>query len=258
MRKIFILTILLLSNSVMSFDHSHKLFDNILKESVIYDDKQSWFNYKDLDTKKLNIYLKSLSKVSKKEFNSFTKDQQLAFLINAYNAFTIKLIKKNYPLKTIKSIGSIFKSAWKIRFINFLGDKVHLDNIEHDMIRKNFNEPRIHFAVNCASIGCPSLLNRVFIADRLEIQLSKVEKDFLTDFKKNRVDHKNNKIYLSKIFKWYGKDFTKNYGTLNNYIIKFFKKTEGKKNIKLDKLQKYSIEWTYYNWDLNEKKSKSK
>ena len=118
--------------------------------------------------KVLQAYLASMSAVSRSEFDSWTKDQQLAFLINAYNAWTIEFVLSAYPdIKSIKDLGSFFSSPWKKEFINLLGETRSLDNIEHTLIRGSgrYNEPRIHFAVNCASIGCPALLNRAYTAE---------------------------------------------------------------------------------------------
>ncbi|MDC1175377.1 DUF547 domain-containing protein, partial [Bacteriovoracaceae bacterium] len=125
--------------------------------------------------------------------------------------------------------------------ISLLGKKVTLDNIEHDMIRKDFDEPRIHFAVNCASIGCPSLLSEAFTFNQIEQQLEKATKLFLNDKSKNYI--KDNKIYLSKIFKWYGEDFNSKHGSFINFVSKYLKTINPKKN--------NDVEWTSYNWDLN-------
>jgi hypothetical protein len=117
-----------------------------------------------------------------------------------------------------------------------------LDNIEHDTIRKKFNEPRIHFAVNCASIGCPSLLQEAFVAENLENQLNMAAKNFLQNKSKNYV--KANTLHLSKIFKWYGGDFDKKYGGFKSYIIKSLNLSGND----------YDVEFNEYDWNLNELK----
>ena len=243
--KLLILLTLFSFNS-FAFDHSHKDFNNILGEFVSVAGKQSSFDYKGLidnskSNKLFNGYLKTLSNVSNSEFKSFSADERLAFLINSYNAFTIKIIIKNYPVKSIKDIGSLFTNTWAIEFFHFLGEKSNLDNIEHNLIRKNFNEPRIHFAVNCASIGCPSLLNESFVSSQLEAQLSRVEKNFFANKIKNSINTSKKVLHLSKIFKWYGGDFEKKYGSLKKYV-------SGRYN---ESVSNYSIEWNDYNWKLN-------
>jgi hypothetical protein len=156
----------------------------------------------------LDNYLNSLSAVSEKELLSWPRDSQLAFLINAYNAWTVKLILSAWPdIQSIRELGSLLRSPWKKAFIPLLGDTVSLDDIEHGMIRApgRFDEPRIHFAVNCASIGCPALRREAFIAADLEIQLEDQTRSFLGDPSRNRLN--NGYLEISSIFKWYRDDF---------------------------------------------------
>ena len=122
----------------------------------------------------LKTYLDSLSAVTQNEFDTWEKPKQLAFLINAYNAFTVELILTKYPnLKSIKDLGSFFSSPWSKEFVPLLGKTRSLDDIEHGLIRGSgkYNDPRIHFAVNCASIGCPALREEAYTADTLDAQL---------------------------------------------------------------------------------------
>ncbi|MGE3388198.1 MAG: DUF547 domain-containing protein, partial [Bdellovibrionales bacterium] len=152
------------ARSAAEFDHSHKIWTLLLQKSVTVKGHASVVNYKILksDPTELHAYLRTLESVSQGEFGKFSNNEKLAFLINAYNAFTIKLILGRYPAKSIKhagewSLSNPTASPWKTKFFTLLGERRHLDNIEHDMIRKSFNEPRIHFAVVCASVGCPAL-----------------------------------------------------------------------------------------------------
>lgn len=234
------LLLLTLTSSIFAFDHSHKIFTEILQKNVEIKDKQSLVNYKELkkSPSKLKEYLKSLTAVTKKTYESFTADQKLSFLINAYNAFTLKLIIDNYPLDSIKDIGSIFSGPWDKKFFTLLEDNRTLNNIEHGMIRKKFSEPRIHFAVNCASIGCPSLATSAFTADNLEAQLEAAANNFMSNSSKNYA--KGNTLYLSKIFDWYGDDF-KNVGGFLEYT---------KKRLKVDGKVKHTF--LDYSWKLNE------
>jgi len=251
--KIKILTIILIlcfSKSAFAFEHTHKLLNEVLKTHVVVKQFQSFVNYKKLKKKPetLEKYLRILSAVKQKEFNSFSKDQRLAFLINAYNAFTLKIIIDNYPVKSIIDIGSLFKSTWKKKFFILLEKESHLDNIEHNLIRKNFNEPRIHFAVNCASIGCPSLLNAAFEARKLDTQLEASAKNFLSNEKKNYF--KNKKLKISKIFKWYGEDFVKKFGSVEKFIAPYLSKNKREQKNIANK--KYPLGWTDYDWKLND------
>jgi Protein of unknown function, DUF547 len=134
----------------------------------------------------------------------------MAFLINAYNAFTVELILTKYPgLASIKDLGSMFSSPWKPKWIPLLGGKVSLDDIERGMLRERgrFDDPRVHFGVNCASIGCPPLREEAFVAERLDAQLDEQALRFMSDRTRNRFDAAARRLELSKIFDWYGDDF---------------------------------------------------
>ena len=167
--------------------------------------------------------------------NSWTKNETLAYWINAYNAFTIKLIINNYPVKSIKDI----KNPWDQEFIPIGEDLMTLNEIEHDILRK-MNEPRIHFAIVCASISCPKLLNEAYISSKLDLQLTIATEEFLLDTSKNRLSQ--NDLKLSKIFKWFTKDFTQ-----NESLIDFLNQYS---NISISENAK--ISYQDYNWDLNE------
>ena len=185
--KFFTLVIFLFSINAWSFDFSHKSFDDLLKKIVSYKEAQTLVDYKSLknDPTVLNTYLESISKVTEKEFSGWSRADQLAFLINAYNALTLKLIIDHLPVKSIKKIGGFFSSPWKQDFFILFGEKTNLDHIEHGLIRPNYGEPRIHFAVNCASIGCPNLQSFAFTGALLEQQLQESAKSFLLDKNKN-------------------------------------------------------------------------
>ena len=185
----------------INFDHSHKLWTNILAQNVSQSLNTTVVNYIAIknNPRPLTEYLESLEKVSIKDFQLFSPNQRLAFLINAYNAYTIKLVVENYPIKSIKDIGGIFSSPWKKEFIPLFGENKSLDNIEHELIRKNFKEARIHFALVCASIGCPSLRNEAFVAEKLNEQLDDSAKKFLNDPQRNRYDKVNKTLELSSI-----------------------------------------------------------
>lgn len=223
-----------------AFDHTHKLWQKVLDENVTVKNRQSLVNYKKIKESPiiLNKYLLQLSSIKAKEFQTFNKDQKLALLINAYNAQTIKLIIDHYPVESIKDIGSFFSSPFKKDFFVFLGHKRNLDWIEHEAIRKKFKEPRIHFAVVCASISCPSLQKKAFTEKNLDKLLDFSASSFINNTNKN--DFKDGTLYLSKIFKWYRLDF--------KGLRAFIKKYSRNKSI----TNKTPISWLNYNWDLNE------
>ncbi len=193
-----------------SFDHAYAAWDQLLKRHVRWlpDGKQSRVDYAGFQRERaaLQPVLAALSAVKPAEFAAFTREQQMAFLINAYNAFTVELILGKYPdLKSIKDLGSIFRSPWKNEFFTLLGEKRHLDWIEHEQLRPRYKEPRVHGAVNCASIGCPALRDEAFTAARLEAQLEDGWRRFLADRTRNRATPQ--RLEVSAIFKWFREDF---------------------------------------------------
>ncbi|MCB0385169.1 MAG: DUF547 domain-containing protein, partial [Bdellovibrionales bacterium] len=205
--------------------------------------------------KVLDDFLLNLSQVSEKEFNSWKKDQQLAFLINAYNGFTIQHILNNYPIASIRKIGGFFTNPWRVEFFDLLGKKRHLDWIEHGTIRKNYQEPRIHFALNCASIGCPALRQEAYRAEELNDQLEEQTQIFLSDTTRNRIDEKAGKVFLSKIFDtepWFAEDFVKKSGSVAAFVATYLTEdADLQEKIKTGKLE---IDFLKYDWDLNEVK----
>jgi hypothetical protein len=197
-----------------AFDHSHAAWTRLLKRHVVVlrGGQASQLRYAAMaaDRAALQAYLDSLSAVSAAAFNGFSKPQQMAFLINAYNAFTVALILTKYPdLKSIKDLGSFLSSPWKPKWVKLLGSEVSLDNIEHDMLRARgrYDDPRVHFAVNCASIGCPALREEAFVAERLDAQLEEQAKRFMADRSRNRYSAERQRLEVSKIFEWFADDF---------------------------------------------------
>ncbi|MEJ6079501.1 DUF547 domain-containing protein [Vibrio sp. 1-Bac 57] len=204
----------------------------------------------------LQVYLDKLSEVSRADFDAWSKEKQLAFLINAYNAWTVEFILTEYPdLESIKDLGSLFSSPWDKKFIPLLGKKISLNNIEHDLIRGSdrYNDPRIHFAVNCASIGCPALREEAYTADNLEQQLTQQTERFLTDTSRNYI--KGDSFYLSSIFKWYGDDFEVGFrGTksIQSFIGLYAEAlTLNTQQALTLKNQDFNVKFLDYNWKLN-------
>jgi hypothetical protein len=192
-------------------------------------------NYKSIH-KDQKLLLNSLDEFSKNiPDNSWSNNETLAFWINAYNAFTIKLIIDNYPVKSIKDI----KNPWDQKFIPIGKQLMSLNEIEHDILRK-LNEPRIHFAIVCASKSCPKLLNEAYVYSKLELQLTVATEEFLADETKNNIAR--NTVKLSKIFKWFSDDFTQN-GSLIDFLNQY-------SNVEISPNAKKSF--MDYNWDLND------
>ena len=138
-----------------------------------------------------------------------------AFLINAYNAFTVDKVLTRYPdLRSIRDFGSLFGNPWKDRFISLLGTQTSLDGIEHGLLRAKgvFDDPRVHFAVNCASVGCPMLREEAYVATRLDAQLEQQARRFLADRTRNRYDASGDRLLVSRIFDWYKEDWTSGIG----------------------------------------------
>lgn len=242
------------SDARTPFDHTHSLWTQILLQNVVQSGPESRVRYGKLKSNPtaLNTYLRTLEAVSMSEFGQFTESQKIAFLINAYNAFTVKLVIDKYPIASIKDAGSLFKSPWKKKFFILFGEKRTLDEVEHEMIRRVFDEPRIHFALVCASGGCPALRLEAFKAEKLDAQLEDSAKTFLDDPKKNRYLSKQKKLELSSIFKWYGDDFKKRFGSFEAFVATRI--TNAWEEQEAIKSGKAAITFLEYDWSLNDAK----
>lgn len=195
----------------IAFDHQHSQWTILLNQYVHwinpYETRVDYAGFQG-DNAALDAYLQVLSAVEPAAFEAWSEAQQLAFLINAYNAFTVKLILSEYPdLDSIKDIGGLFRNPWKIEFFSLLGEERHLDWIEHEKIRVDYPEPRIHVAVNCAAIGCPALIDEAYTAESLDSILERNMERFLADTSRNRVSPEADELELSKIFDWFEEDF---------------------------------------------------
>ncbi|MCH4822135.1 DUF547 domain-containing protein [Gramella lutea] len=212
----------------------HGIWDELLKKHV---DDAGMVDYKGFqnDRKKLNEYLNLLS--DQKLDDSWSTDEVLAYYINLYNAYTVDLILRNYPVKSIKDING----AWTSEFVMIGDTEISLGGIENSLLRK-MNEPRIHFAINCASISCPKLLNEAYTAEKIEEQLEKVTKEFVNS-EKNEIA--GSSVKLSSIFDWYKGDFTEKGKSLIDYV-NMYSETKIESGA--------SISYKEYNWNLNEAK----
>lgn len=238
----------------------HCLSEAPSKEGSLIDNHDQWttllqkhieedgnVNYKGFvkDSIDLNAYLKQLTSNPPDE-NTWSETAQIAYWINVYNAFTVKLIVMHYPLESIKDIGSVIQipfinSPWDVKFIEINGKKLDLNNVEHSILRKKFNEPRIHFAINCASFSCPQLRREAFVATKLNEQLNEQAIDFVNDPQRNIISKES--AELSKIFDWFKSDFTKE-SSLVTFLNKYSKR-------KLEEGAK--ISFLDYDWSLNDR-----
>ena len=249
------------------FDHSHAAWDALLRRHVklIGDGpgraSASQVDYKGVAQERaaLAAYLQSLSAVTPAQYAGWTKPQQYAFLANAYNAFTLEKILTRYPnLKSIQDFGSVIGNPWKDRFFKLLGKQQHLDGIEHEMMRAPgaFNDPRVHVAVNCASVGCPMLNNRALTPDKIDAQLDELFLRFMSDRSRNRYNAQTKTVELSRIFDWYGKDFDKGhkgFSSVNDVVAKYADQLADAPD---DRAQlrsgKVPVRFLEYDWSLND------
>lgn len=216
------------------FMANHSLWSSLLKKHVDPDGNVNYKGFK-ADIADLDAYLDQLSK--KAPAATWSKEEKLAYYINLYNAATVKLIVDNYPVKSIKEI----PKRWKKKWISVGSEVTSLNDIEHEVLRK-MDEPRVHFAINCASYSCPKLLNVAFTPQSMERLLSKTAVDFINDKKRNRFE--NGTAQLSKIFQWFKSDFTKKTSLLE-YINIYLENPTPKGS---------KIEYLDYDWSLNESK----
>jgi hypothetical protein len=244
------------------FDPSHKRWDALLKKHVLLagGGNASVVRYADFasDRGALRVYLDTLSSVAEPEFARWSRPQQMAFLINAYNAFTVELILAHYPVKSIKDIGSdLFNNRWKRKFFRLLGQDASLDQIEHDILRKpgRYDDPRVHYAVNCASIGCPMLREEAYVAERLDAQLEQQAVRFLSDRSRNRVSAQG-RLEVSKIFDWFKEDWSSGYQGIRSreqYFGRYAKLlSDNPEHQKLVAEGKAPLAFLDYDWTLND------
>lgn len=236
MKKLLVAIVLLLFINTQA---QTAIFNSLLQKNVDYKGNVNYSNLKK-DKTDLNKFLSYLEKTTPS--NSWSKNKQKAFWINAYNAYTIKIILDNYPIKSITKIKTKGKTAWKIPFAIIGGKTYTLDHIEHKILRAKLFDPRIHVGVNCASGSCPKLHNVAFTENNVNKELDKLMKSFINDSKRNKIT-KSGMIHISEIFNWFKVDFTKQ-GSVIDYINKYA-------NTKINNDAK--IHYLPYDWNLNGK-----
>ena len=230
MKKILLISSFLICTQGISQNIDYAVLNSFLEKHV---SEKGLVDYKFISSDELNATLNQFIKVTPKQ--DWTKEEKLSYWINAYNIFTIKLIVDNYPIKSIKNI----KQPWDKKFIPIGDELLSLNHIEHEILRK-MSEPRMHFAIVCASYSCPKLQSQAFVAEKLDEQLTKVTKEFLADKNRNKISA--NSIEISKIFDWFSKDFTQN-GSLIDFLNQY-------SNIHISPNAKKR--YKDYNWALNE------
>jgi hypothetical protein len=262
-RRLLLFWALLFPLSAFSFDPSHKAWDALLKKHVVVlpGGKASQLDYAGMakDREALKAYLASLSNVSEAEFSGWSKPERMAFLINAYNAFTVEKILTRYPnLKSIWDFGKVFGNPFKDPFFTLLGRKFSLDGIEHETLRKPgaYDDPRVHFAVNCASIGCPMLREEAYVPGRLGEQLEQQAQRFLSDSTRNRAA--GGKLEVSMIFQWFKEDWSSGHQGIQSreqYFARYAKLlAQDPAAQKLVAEGKAPIAHLEYDWTLNDLK----
>ena len=231
----------------VAFDHAHARLAKVLATHVT----DGAVDYAALKSSPAGLaaYLDELAAVKEAEFKAWKQPQQLAFLLNLYNAATLRLITDHYPVKSIKDTGSLFKGPWKQEIVRLWGRTTTLDEVEHGILRARYAEPRVHFALVCAAKSCPPLRSEPYVADTLDAQLTDQARRFFAQPAKNRVEAATDTLWLSPIFDWFRADFTKDGRTLEEFVAPFFGVADAKR-IRAGGLR---VKFTDYDWSLNAK-----
>lgn len=243
------------------YDPEHVVWTQLLQASV----KKGVVDYSQIqkESLKLETYLNQIKSVTPGQYEAFSEAEKMAYLINAYNAYTLKLISDFFPVKSIRDIGgkvggNLFNKnskQWRVseyeangkKFtLEAMGKPVTLDDIEHENLRPLFKDARVHFALVCGAVSCPFLRSEAYTAKRLSQQLDDQGKQFLADSFRNRFDEKSNTLYLSKIFDWFSGDFKRDAGGIKEFIKPYLPpQTISKVS------DNTSISFLEYDWSLN-------
>ena len=246
-----------------AFDHGHAAWNALLKKHVVVSASgvASSVRYAGLQAERAQLrgYLDALAAVAPDEYGRWTRAQRLAFLINAYNAWTVEFVLTRYPdLASIKDLGSVLQSPWKKKIVRLLGDTRSLDDLEHGLIRAPgaFDDPRIHVAVVCASIGCPMLRDEAYTAERLDAQLDDALRRFLSDRSRNRYDADSGTLRVSRIFDWYRKDFEQGhqgYASPKDVFARHADRLADREDARARiRAGDYRLDFLPYDWALND------
>ena len=252
------------THAALAFDQNHAAWDALLKRHVVVAQNggSSGVDYAGFapDQRALNAYVDGLSSVTQAEYRGWTREQQLAFLINAYNAYTIRAVLDDVLGKTdsVKKVSGF----WDKKKYRVAGEGLTLDSIEK--VSRAYKDPRMHFAVNCASLGCPRLQRFAFTGVKLQEQFELITKDFLSDQQRGlRIDSAKNKVWISRIFSWYAGDFTgdtSKFGFVKGFIKSKFTASAGAnfilengpvETVTYLKEKKPDVGYMEYDWTLN-------
>lgn len=245
--------LLILCTDLYAFDHQYQQYGNVLRKYV----KNSRVDYASLQQDRTGIdgFVKDLAAVTGAEYGSWSRDQQLAFWINAYNGWFLQIVIDRYPLRGKRLFGALYPEnsvqripgIWDNIKITAAGRSVSLNDIEHKIIRRLFQEPRIHFAIVCASVGCPVLASEPYLPETLSSQLDEAAKKFLNDPAKARWNEREKKLEVSPIFEWFPEDFEAAGGP-----VAFVTRYGPDSLVSLVKTRKFKVDYLEYDWSLND------
>ncbi len=248
-------------SSVASAESTDFSYDNYAQILTQYVNDQGKVDYQSLKQNRqpLDSFHDSIATLSPQVYQGWTEDEQIAFWVNIYNSLTLEAIINNYPTESIKDIPGV----WKRLKFEVMGEELTLDQIEHEILRKQFDEPRIHMGLVCASIGCPLLRQEPFTANKLDQQLNEQTLEFLALDRNFKINKDENKVYLSSIFKWFGEDFESKHGAENQYtgkekeraVLNFINQYLESQNQTYLTQGDYQISYLNYDWSLNDVKS---
>ncbi|MDY7019824.1 MAG: DUF547 domain-containing protein [Cyanobacteriota bacterium] len=245
-------------SSTQTKPFSYESYDEVLSTYV---DQDGQVDYKALkeNRQKLDEFNASLATLSPEQFENWTEKEKIAFWINIYNSLTLQAIIENYPTKSIRDIPGV----WKRLQFNVMGNNLTLDEIEHKILRVEFNEPRIHMGLVCASIGCPILIQEAYRGEKLERQLDQQTEEFLALSRNFVIDKQENRVYLSSIFKWFGDDFIPTYQASEQFagnekeraVLNFVSQYLDASDQEYLVNGEYQVRYLDYDWSLNSQAS---
>ncbi len=250
---------LLMSTSLSAATFDHSAWDRVLKSYVNHIGEVDYAGLK-ANPKDLDDYIQMLAESSPVNRPALfpTKAHALAYWMNAYNAFVMRGVVDNYPTRSVRDLGKLY-GFFRRQDYTAGGVKISLLHLENDILRKQFQEPRIHFGIVCASISCPRLSRNAFTADNLEEQLDRLARQFVNERRNVTVDAGSNEVTLSAIFRWYAKDFEQGPDGQKITLLDFVRRYANEKNLKLlDGLKAPKIKYYDYNWSINEPGARAK
>ncbi len=237
------------------FDQTYKAYQNVLQNYV----KNEFVDYLKLKENRANLdsFINQLAGTTKKQLKNMSRNEQLAYWINAYNGITLRSIIDHYPVSSIQNINGVWtQNKWHVA-----GKELTLDFIEHKIVRPTYKDARIHFALNCASIGCPPLYNQPFTGNTVDSLLDIVASQFVHNKKRHNIDYKNHLIITTELFSWFWEDFVRNFNDIKfknssdvenavlNFTYKYLNDTE---KAKFQTDANWKISFTPYDWSLND------